>query len=73
MPANPEKFERILVAVPHEMREEIRRWRHRYMVDTESEAIRQLLRAGLDAGGTEATREPIARRGRSSSGSPTST
>lgn len=48
------KVERMNILVPPEMRAAIREWRFSHYIDTEGEAIRQLLRLALEAHGMKA-------------------
>lgn len=45
------KVERLQICMTPSMREAIKHWRHRHFIDTEMEAVRQLIRLGLQADG----------------------
>jgi hypothetical protein len=47
MPVNPDTTVRKNVAMPKELWEQVRTWRFRNEINTESEAIRRLVEAGL--------------------------
>jgi hypothetical protein len=49
VPINRETTVRKNVAMPNELWERVRSWRFRNEINTESEAIRRLVEAGLDA------------------------
>lgn len=48
MPINPETTVRKNVAMPNELWERVRTWRFQNEINTESEAIRRLVEAGLE-------------------------
>jgi hypothetical protein len=53
MPVNPDTTVRKNVAMSKELWEQVRTWRFRNEINTESEAIRRLVEAGLQSVGTK--------------------
>jgi hypothetical protein len=56
MPVNPETTVRKNVAMPKELWAEVRAFRFRQEIDTESDAIRRLIELGLEAAKQEAAK-----------------